>query len=196
MVVVVVPHMPHGFVVALAVVTLTVVTLAVVTLTVVTLTVVALAGVVPRVVSWALLSGCVVLWSGSPCRVRCRCCSHRAMFGVAGTVVVLCLVLWLPLSRCASSCVHYHHAVFVLRFPSLHHAWCHGHCHHAAFGVAVAVVALHVVSWLWWVSCSRVVSQLHSLHGRGGCCCATCCCSCGYCAAWCRGHGRCTMWCR
>jgi hypothetical protein len=161
---------------------------------VVTLAVVAVVGVVPHVVSWALLSGCMVLWLGSPCHVRCCCCSHRATFGVTGAVVMPRLVLRLPSSRCTLSRVRCRRAMFVLQFPSSRCMWCCGHCRHAAFGVAVAVIALHVVSWLWWVLCSCVVSQSHSLRGCGGCCHATCCRSRGCCAVWCCGHGRCAMW--
>jgi hypothetical protein len=150
-----VPHMLHGVVVALAVV--------------------AVAGIVPCVVSRVLSSGCMVLWSGSPCRVQCHCRSHCAVFGVTGAVVVPCLVLQLPSSCRASSHMCCRRAVFVLQFPSSHRTWCHGHCRCAAFGVAVAVIAPHVVLWSRWVSCSCVVSQSHSLRGGSGCCRTACC---------------------
>ena len=88
----------------------------------------------------------VVSWSQSSCYM---CCT--VLWLVA--VVTPCLVLQLQLS---------------------HYIWCYGHCRCAAFGVAVAIVAPHVVSWLWWVSSSRVVSQVLSL-------CHIWCCSCHHC---------------
>jgi len=57
---------------------------------------------------------------------------HHATCGVAGGVVVLCLVLQAVL---------------------LHRIWCHERCRRTAFGVTVAVVMLHMVSWVLLLDC-------------------------------------------
>jgi hypothetical protein len=124
-------------------------------------------------------------------------CHHHTARGVAGTVVALCgccgcwhcavWVLQLSVScrmgvaavgvtpRGCCGCQHC--AVLVLQLLSSHRAWCCRHCHCAAHGGVVTVVAPRVVSrswqscrvvlWSWRVSLRLLSSpSLHHHCGR------------------------------